>query len=83
VTEHFSPGVRLTNGRTITPRGWEWILAFAMAGCDWAIQEADKPGFREYVRAELVAAETKKLLALIADRHKEIDALFARLDALR
>ncbi len=39
--ETFSPGVWITddhsNRRLVTPTGFEWTLAFAMAGCQWAI----------------------------------------------
>lgn len=33
--EHFAPSI-LINGRTYYPTGFEWLLAFAIAGCKWA-----------------------------------------------
>lgn len=35
------PGIVLQDGRTIYPTGAEWILAFAIAGCQWAIDEIE------------------------------------------
>lgn len=40
--EKFAPKV-IIDGKTITPKGYEWILGFALAGCDWALKEANKP----------------------------------------
>jgi len=35
--ESFAPGV-VINGIHYTPTGKEWLVAFAMAGCQWAIE---------------------------------------------
>jgi hypothetical protein len=35
--EPFAPSVRLRGGRVVTPTGRQWLMAFAMAGCQWAI----------------------------------------------
>ena len=52
-TEKFAPSI-FVDGRTVTPDGWMWIVGFALAGCDWAIKEANDPEFRnriaEYMR---------------------------------
>jgi len=46
--ERFAPSVMLY-GRPVTPAGWMWVVGFAMAGFEWAIQEASKPEFREEI----------------------------------
>ena len=33
----FAPKIRTRDGKTITPTGNEWILFFALGGCQWAI----------------------------------------------
>ncbi len=47
--ETFSPTVLIKDEygdeRTVTPPGWVWILAFAMAGCQWAIDEIESGKF--------------------------------------
>jgi hypothetical protein len=35
--ETFAPSVLLPDGRTYEPTGVEWLLAFALAGHQWAI----------------------------------------------
>ena len=35
-TDTFAPSILLPDGRTITPSGLTWLLAFAIAGCKWA-----------------------------------------------
>ncbi len=47
----IQPSVLLPNGQTYTPPGWMWVLAFALRGVPWAVEEADKPEFRERVKA--------------------------------
>jgi len=37
MSEIFAPGIVTEDGRTIYPTGLEWILAFALNGCQWAI----------------------------------------------
>lgn len=36
------PGIVLNNGETYYPTGIEWILAFALKGCDWAIKALEE-----------------------------------------
>jgi hypothetical protein len=48
--EKIQPSVLLPNGQTVTPPGWMWVLAFALRGVPWAIEEADKPEFRAIVK---------------------------------
>lgn len=40
--EKIIPGVRLPDGRTYYPTGLEWLVAFAMAGCQWAIEALER-----------------------------------------
>jgi hypothetical protein len=34
--DSFAPSIRLPDGRTVQPTGFEWLLAYAIAGCKWA-----------------------------------------------
>ncbi len=84
--EKFAPRVlvRTAYGEHIeyTPAGWEWILAFALAGCDWAVKEASKPEFRGIIRAALEERDRMRLEAMIAELEAKLDALKIRRDAL-
>jgi hypothetical protein len=40
----FAP-ILLVDGETVTPEGWMWVLAFALGGAQWAIDECQKPEF--------------------------------------
>ena len=47
-TDSIRPGV-VIDGVTVYPPGWMYVIALALAGVKWAIEEADKPEFREKV----------------------------------
>lgn len=38
--EHISPSV-IIRGQTYYPPGWVWVVAFAIHGCQWAIDEVE------------------------------------------
>ena len=59
-TKTFAPSILLEDGTTYEPRGWEWILAFALDGCDWAVKKACAPGFREAILKDLKESEGKE-----------------------
>jgi len=77
MTEHFAPGV-VIDGVTVYPEGWMWVLGFALAGCEWAIVEAERMNLRECARdygrrrklyfAELHVGQCKAELALAEGR---------------
>lgn len=50
VSESFAPSVLLPDGTAYEPKGYEWLLAFAMAGCTWAETALESPE----VRAQLL-----------------------------
>lgn len=52
--ERFAPGVMI-DGERYEPPGWMWILAFALAGVPWAVEEIkrDEPAFKALIRAWL------------------------------
>ena len=58
----FAPTVKMQDGQTVTPRGWMWVLGFALAGCDWAIKEADTEEFRQLILNDIAAAKRTDLL---------------------
>ena len=78
--ERFSPTVHVPGygrgeGYDYTPEGWEWILAFALGGCEWAIREADKPEFRQCIQASLRERKRQDLQAIINKKLTEIEHL--------
>lgn len=52
----FAPTINF-NGETVIPKGYMWVLGFALAGCEWAVKEASKPEFLNMVRASLMKEE--------------------------
>ena len=46
--EYIKPGI-VVNRKTIYPTGFEYVLAFAIHGCEWAIEKASTPEFREHI----------------------------------
>lgn len=75
---NFSPSI-VVDGITITPKGYEWILGFAMHGCEWAIKEASKPEFLEMIRVNLKQETIKKLEIIIEKYKKEIKEVEKRI----
>jgi hypothetical protein len=45
----FAPTV-LIDGQTVTPPGWMWVLAYAAAGCKWAMRECETDAWKAAVR---------------------------------
>lgn len=72
--ERFAPSVSI-NGRTITPPGWVWVLGFAIGGCKWAIEEAEKPEFLQTVRGYLKNQHNETIQQCIEEKMKEIERL--------
>ena len=72
------PGV-VVDGVTIHPPGWMYVVAWAMAGVAWAVEEADKPDFKERMRAWL----TEQKRANIDAQIKELEDRIAQLKAKR
>jgi hypothetical protein len=68
----FAPGV-MVGGTRVEPPGWMWILGFALARCDWALDEIRKPE----VRSEIVAARKTMTDIVLA---AEIDELLEETD---
>jgi hypothetical protein len=71
----FAPTVCI-DGRTLEPAGWMWVLGFALAGCDWAVKEAETPEFK--ARAAEWMRDRKRLEA-----EQEITALERRIAEIR
>jgi hypothetical protein len=64
--ERFAPTV-LVDGETLTPESWMWILAFALGGIQWAIDECEKAEFdlrgkiRDYYRRKQIYEITTEM----------------------
>ena len=54
--EFIYPGILMPGGGTIYPTGVEWIVAFALKGCQWAIDEIES-GRLERSQAKLWLGE--------------------------
>lgn len=80
--ETFAPSVLLKNGETCTPKGWEWVSAFALNGCEWAIKEVDTEEFREIMRKDAREKQIKKLKDSIAECEKKLIRLKRKLDEI-
>lgn len=64
----FAPTVMI-DGRVYTPKGWEWVLAFAIRGCEWAIKEANTLEFRRKILQSLKEDKEKEK----AEAHQEVE----------
>ena len=73
-SEKIAPSVMI-DGVTYTPKGYVWILAYALHGCEWAIEEASKPEFREAVQKDLIKQKDERVLSLIASYEEKIKRL--------
>jgi hypothetical protein len=75
----FAPTI-MVDGRSVAPEGWMWVLCFALAGCEWAVVEADKPEFREFVAAWIQRHKRDEALQEIAALEDRIDNIKASLN---
>lgn len=80
--EKFAPTI-LIDGRTVTPKGYEWIMGFALAGCDWALKEANKPEFLVMVRANLKQEKVKQLNKAIQEYKHKIKQCKEEIEAIK
>ena len=69
--ESFAPAI-VVDGKTVTPKGYEWVLGFALRGCDWAIKKAREPEFLEVIRADVKKDVIKRLEMIITDYEQRI-----------
>jgi hypothetical protein len=80
----FAPTVTMPGGGTVTPEGWMWVLGFAMAGCEWAIEAAERDGLQQkamdYRRRQRIywqEDEIRELEARLAQARKQLADLQA------
>lgn len=73
MAESFAPTV-LVDGKTVTPRGWMWVLGFAIAGCEWAIREASTEDFRSRAKLWFAEREAYYLKNDMAYHQRRLDA---------
>lgn len=80
----FAPTVKMPGGEVVSPEGWMWVLGFALGGCQWAIDEAERMGLQQKAadyrrRQSLYWAELE--VAALEARLTEQRALVAQLQA--
>ena len=74
MSESIYPSI-VIDGETYYPSGWMWVLAFAIRGKLWAIEECEKSWFKEAVKKYLNDKKNHEIQEVI-DRHlKEIERL--------
>ena len=71
MSKSFAPSI-IVDGVRVTPKGFEWVLGFALAGCDWAIKKADTPEFRQQIREHLEQENKDKIDRQIAHYEQKI-----------
>jgi len=79
--QHFATSVNV-DGETITPKGYVWVLGFALAGCEWAIKKASTPEFLSMVRADLKKEQIEALERAIQHHESEIVMLTDNIEEL-
>jgi len=73
--ERFAPTVHIVDhfgGYDYTPRGWMWVMGFALGGCDWAIQECSTEAFRDRVRADLLRLHRERAESMIHELEQRL-----------
>ena len=85
----FAPTVTMPGGGVVTPEGWMWVLGFALAGCDWAIEAAERDGLHQkamdYRRRQRIYWQEREVAAAeerLADAGARLDKEKATLAAL-
>lgn len=72
----------MIDGRSFTPPGWLWVLAFAVAGCPWAVEEASRPSFRARIQEYLVHERQTALEDSLRQALADVDRLKAELSRM-
>lgn len=73
--EKIAPSILLANGETYVPEGWMWVLAFALKGVPWALEEADKPEFRAHIRTYMIKQQVTEIDSAIKELEQQLDEL--------
>lgn len=76
MVDSFAPSI-IIYGKTVHPKGYEWILGFALHGCKWAIDIASTEKFRKSMREDLEKISVEKTNNLIKQYEKKIAELKA------
>jgi len=71
----FSPGVMVPGVGLVEVPGWMWVLAFALRGVPWAMEEVSGPEFGAVVRAWVEEDARRKASAGIDRCLKEVARL--------
>lgn len=79
IVKSFAPAI-IVEDKTVTPKGYEWVLGFALSGCDWAIKKASEPEFLEMIRVDLKQEAVARLEMLIKQYEYKISKMKSDLD---
>ena len=79
MAESFAPTVTMPGGGTVAPEGWMWVLGFALAGCEWAIEAAERDGLHQkamdYRRRQRIYWQEQKVAEAEARLDRELKKL--------
>ena len=77
----FAPTVNMPGGGVVTPEGWMWVLGFALAGCEWAVEAAERDGLQQkamdYRRRQRIYWQEQEVSAAEARLAREREKLAA------
>lgn len=88
-TKSFNPSVRIWHGYPIneykdyTPPGWMWVLALALRGVEWAMEEADTPKFRAIINEYYHNEAIKRKETIITEYEEKLEKFYKELDELK
>ena len=74
MNKSFKPGVMI-DGRVVYPPGWVFVMGFASAGCDWAIEKMSDPEYLEFIERYKEQDEAENLNCEIDRLEKQINQL--------
>jgi len=81
-TKTMLPSV-VIDGETVEPPSWLWVLAFAVGGADWALEETETENFKTQMRNWLADQQELRLNARIEDLNKRLELHKAELAKLK
>lgn len=72
----FSPSITMSDGSSITPTNKEWLIAYSIKGCKWAIEALDKMNNQIYAVYAKHLDRNQLLGYCISDSYDDIEAYY-------